>query len=136
MEPRNPDLAVDNVVFWKGEVLLIERKNAPFGWALPGGFVDRNKENTETAAKRELKEETTLECDGVKLIGVYSEPDRDPRSHVVSIAYLVNAGWIGMPEAKDDAVNIGFFPIEALPPLAFKDHKDMISAGWDLYLNG
>src|SRR5215472_5440035 len=96
MTPRNPSLAVDCVVFDPvGRLLLIRRKNPPFQgqYALPGGYVEYG-ETTERAAARELTEETGLTAINMSLIGVYSDPNRDPRGHVVSIAYVIGvAGY-------------------------------------------
>ena len=126
--PRNPSLAADVVVIREidgvDKVLMILRKNYPYGWALPGGFVDYG-EGTDVAAARELEEETTLKTDGVYQLGVFSKPDRDPRGHVVSVAYVA-PGAEGEPEAKDDAKLFGWFELDKLPELAFPDHKDMI----------
>jgi 8-oxo-dGTP diphosphatase len=103
---KQPALAADSVVFDKaGRLLLIRRKNPPFQgqYALPGGFVDYG-ERMEAAALRELREETGIEGRIVRLIGVYSRPDRDPRGHCVSAVYLVDAGD-QQPVAGDDAAS-------------------------------
>ena len=107
---KTPLLAVDGIVElfdndnnFKG-IVLIERKNAPFGLAIPGGFVDIG-ETTEEAVMREIEEETGLEVKTIeRFVGVYSKPDRDPRFHVVSLVYVLRA--IGEPIAKDDAKNV------------------------------
>jgi len=65
---------------------LIERKNPPYGWAIPGGFVDYG-ETVEEAAKRELLEETGIKAEEISLLGIYSDPDRDPRFHTISMVY-------------------------------------------------
>ena len=88
--PATPALTTDCVVFdARGRVLLIRRKHEPFrgGYALPGGFVDVG-ETVEHACRRELMEETGLEVGALRLIGVYSDPGRDPRGHTCSVAYL------------------------------------------------
>lgn len=109
------------------KILLIKRKNDPFkdSWALPGGFVDEN-EDLEIAAKRELEEETCIKCTKLKQVGAYGKPFRDPRSHVVSIAYkgVVAADTIG--KAADDAKELAWFAVNELPSLAF-DHIDIIT---------
>lgn len=120
---RNPSLAVDVIVEVDGRIVLIERKNPPYGWALPGGFVDLG-EKLEDAAIRELKEETgldvTLEC----LLSVYSDPERDPRSHVVSAVWVGHAQ--GSPEGRDDAVRAELFALDALPKTLAFDHQRIL----------
>ena len=126
---KNPCLTVDAIVSRFGmekrmfEVLLVERKNPPYGWALPGGFVDYG-ESTENAVVRELKEETGLTGINVKLVDVASDPTRDPRQHTVSIIYKVDAE--GEPIAADDAKNVGWFDLFNLPDMAF-DHKKILN---------
>ncbi|MDI6889152.1 MAG: NUDIX hydrolase [Methanocellales archaeon] len=117
-------LAVDAIVLLNGKVVLIKRKNPPFEncYALPGGFVEKG-ETVEQALVREVKEETGLDVDIVKLVGVYSEPDRDPRGRVISLCYLAKA--IGVPAPKTDAKGIALFDLSELPELAF-DHEQMI----------
>lgn len=121
---KSPKLAVDAIVLIDNKVVLIERKNPPYGWALPGGFVDYG-ESVETAVMRELTEETSLKViDGtLKHVGVYSAPDRDPRGHVTSIVHSCKA--TGTPKAQDDAKNIKLFSLDELPELAF-DHKNIL----------
>ena len=115
-----PRLTVDAVVEDEaGRILLIERKNPPPGWALPGGFVDVG-ETLEEAVARELLEETGLAARKVEQFHTYSEPERDPRHHTVSTVFLVRAE--GTLRAGDDAGRAAFFDADALPtPLAF-DH--------------
>jgi 8-oxo-dGTP diphosphatase len=104
--------------------VLIERRNFPFGWAIPGGFVEVG-EKIEDAAVRELREETSLEVDLRALLGVYSRPDRDPRGHTVSVVYVGRAH--GEPRAADDAKGIALFAPDAAPaPLAF-DHAEILA---------
>ena len=122
---KNPALAADLVVFDRhGRLLLIRRKNPPFKgrYALPGGFVEYG-ETAERAALRELREETGVKAKSPRLIGVYSNPKRDPRGHVVSIAYLV---LVGTAEAKggDDAKSAAFIDNWRDKKLAF-DHADI-----------
>jgi len=105
-----PALTVDCVVFdSEDRLLLIQRKNKPFvgQYALPGGFVQEG-ETTEDAALRELKEETGIDAKIVELVGVYSNPGRDPRGHVVSIAYLIRLPAGAVPEAGTDASSVKF----------------------------
>ncbi|MEO0076600.1 MAG: NUDIX hydrolase [candidate division WOR-3 bacterium] len=116
-------LAVDVIIDIAGKVILIRRKNPPYGWALPGGFVEYG-ESVEEAASREIKEETGLEIKDLKQFHVYSKPDRDPRGHTVSVVFT--AKGIGEPKASDDATAIGIFSIDNLPtPIAF-DHLQIL----------
>lgn len=125
-KPITPLLAVDALIVCELKlvqgVVLIKRKNPPYGWALPGGFVDIG-ETVEQAVVREAKEETNLDFTIDELVGIYSKPDRDPRGHTVSIVYAGEAS--GDMIAKDDATEISVFSIYELPELAF-DHKDII----------
>ncbi len=120
-----PSLTVDMLLVESGKILLIKRKREPFKglYALPGGFVEHG-EKTEEAAKREMLEETGLKVEIERLIGVYSDPHRDPRDHTVTIVYKVRK-IDGMLEGGDDASEAKFFPISALPKLAF-DHREII----------
>ncbi len=126
--PCTPLLAVDVVVELVHRpgvpVVLIERRNPPSGWALPGGFVDVG-ETVEAAAVREMREEISLGVELTALLGVYSDPGRDPRGHTVSVVYVGRAQ--GEPVAADDARCIRLLQAdEALPPLAF-DHALILS---------
>jgi 8-oxo-dGTP diphosphatase len=126
MEHRQPALA-DCVVFDRqGRLLLVRRKNPPFQgqYALPGGFVDYG-EKTEQAAARELAEETGLTAVALALIGVYSEPGRDPRGHTVSAAYLVRVADFA-PRAGDDAADAEFVANWQRERLAF-DHDKIVA---------
>jgi ADP-ribose pyrophosphatase YjhB (NUDIX family) len=122
--PRNPVPTVDIIIeLAGGGIVLIRRKNHPLGWALPGGFVDYG-ESLEEAARREAREETSLEVDLVRQFHTYSRPDRDPRRHTISTVFIARAG--GRPRAADDAAALGVFTRESLPaPLAF-DHADIL----------
>lgn len=125
MNYKNPSLTVDGILIENDQILLIKRGNDPFKgmWALPGGFVDYG-ETTEHAIKREMHEETGLLCNIIDLFGVYSDPERDPRGHTVSIVYdLIKAN--GTLQSGDDASDTKFFPLSKLPPLAF-DHMNII----------
>ncbi|MFY8096656.1 MAG: NUDIX domain-containing protein [Flavobacterium sp.] len=108
------------------EILLIKRLNEPFKdyWALPGGFVDEN-EDLEEAAHRELKEETNLEVEDLYQLGAFGAPGRDPRGHMISIAYLGYSSDVENAKAMDDAKELKWFKINDLPKLAF-DHKEII----------
>lgn len=136
-----PAVTTDIAIFARNdgrlELLLIRRKNPPFqgAWALPGGFLDKD-ETAETCAARELEEETGVEAGGLQLIGVYSEPDRDPRGRTVTLAYsaLVDRQSI-RPEAHDDAAEVGWFAVDQLPALAF-DHDRIIADALSMVRDG
>ena len=120
-----PRLTVDGIIIKKKKILLIKRGNEPFQgqWALPGGFVEYG-ETTEEAVIREIYEETGIRTTIQKILGVYSDPKRDPRGHTISIVYLLMSVR-GHPQAGSDAKDIHFFSLNDLPPLAF-DHKKII----------
>ena len=104
-------------------IVLIERKNPPPGWALPGGFVEYG-ESLETAAVREAWEETSLRVRLVEQLGTYSDPARDPRRHTISTVFIARAE--GTPAARDDAKNLGIFTRREIDfPLAF-DHAEIL----------
>ena len=111
MEYRNPALAVDAAVRRGDQVLLIQRGNEPWkgAWALPGGFVDYGEDPTD-AVLRELQEETGLNGRIIRLLDAKGDPNRDPRKHIVSIVYLIEAE--GEPVGGDDAADARFWPIE------------------------
>ena len=124
-----PSLTVDIFIYNENhEFILIKRKNDPYkdSWALPGGFVDYG-ETTENAAIREAKEETSIDVELERLFNVYSEPDRDPRRHTVSIVYLAR-GNFDDAKADDDANDIGVFSFDVLEEkkLAFDHEKILI----------
>lgn len=128
---RNPVPTVDIIIELIDRpyrpIVLIERQNPPFGWALPGGFVDYG-ESVETAAKREAQEETSLEVKLVEQFQVYSDPNRDPRQHTLSVVFLATAK--GEPQAQDDAKTIGVFEPWQIPaPLCF-DHDRILCDYW------
>jgi 8-oxo-dGTP diphosphatase len=121
--PRNPPLAVDIIVEIGSEIILIERKNPPHGWAFPGGFVDYG-ESVEAAAIREAKEELNLDVTLEALLSVYSDPKRDPRQHVASVVFIAQAQ--GTPQAADDATRaILVSPFSPPEPLCF-DHAQIL----------
>jgi ADP-ribose pyrophosphatase YjhB (NUDIX family) len=103
--------------------VLIKRKNPPFGWALPGGFVDYG-ESLETSAVREAKEETSLDVTLVSEFGAYSEPNRDPRMHTITVVFIAKAQ--GEPRADDDAAAIGIFHKDTLPEKLAFDHRRIL----------
>jgi ADP-ribose pyrophosphatase YjhB (NUDIX family) len=121
----HPSPTVDIIIEMDcGGIVLIERKNPPFGWALPGGFVDYG-ESLEEAAVREALEETSLHITLKAQLHTYSDPTRDPRKHTITTVYLAKAK--GKPKAADDAKDIGVFTKDTLPrPLAF-DHKKILN---------
>jgi len=130
---RNPTPTVDIIALDKdSRIMLIKRKNAPLGWALPGGFVDLG-ESCPAAAVRELMEETTtpIEQDDLYLHGVYSDPKRDPRQHNISITYVcIKRIDPKNVIAGDDAAGFDFFRYNELPELAF-DHAEIINDFYD-----
>jgi 8-oxo-dGTP diphosphatase len=122
--PVCPPIAADVIAEIGDRIILIERKNFPFGWALPGGFVEFG-ETVELAAIREAKEETSLDVELRALLGVYSRPERDPRGQTITVVYVGRAS--GMPNAQDDAKGIALFPPDQPPaPLAF-DHAAILA---------
>lgn len=130
MTIKTPFVAVDGIIelYLKNKfqgIVLIERKNPPYGYALPGGFVDIG-ESVEDALKREMKEEVQLDIEIVDLLSVYSDPERDPRFHVVSVVYICKA--YSMPNAADDAKSVEVVSLNDLEniELAF-DHNEIIS---------
>jgi len=104
-------------------IVLIERRNPPLGWALPGGFVDYG-ESVETAARREAKEETGLDVNLVEQFHVYSDPSRDPRQHTLSVVFLATAE--GTPQAGDDAQHLEVFELGELPTNLCFDHDRIL----------
>jgi len=122
--PATPAVTVDVVIeLAGGGIVLIERRYPPPGWALPGGFVDVG-ETVEAAAVREAREETGLAVELRRLLGVYSDPARDPRGHTVGIVFVGRAS--GVPVAADDARNVGVFDPAQPPALAF-DHARILA---------
>src|SRR5690554_7638775 len=131
---QNIKVTVDAVIFSASAdeeyVLLVKRKNAPFKgqWVLPGGFVD-DGENLETAALRELQEETSLKLNGLKQLKAYGDPGRDPRFHTVSVAHwgIVNKDKVKV-KAASDADEVRWFKLNDLPKLGF-DHARILQDG-------
>lgn len=124
--PQSPALSVDAVLFdGEGRLLLVRRKYPPFqgALALPGGFVDY-AETVEAAVQRELEEETGVRTGVSKLVGVYSAPDRDPRRHNVSVAFLMEPSG-QMPQGGDDAASAEYVENWRDVDLAF-DHRRIV----------
>ncbi len=128
--PRNPYLTVDVIIEIEDEnggqgVVMIERKNPPYGWALPGGFVDYG-ESLEAAAVREAREETSLDVELTRQFHAYSDPERDERQHNVTVVFIARPLG-GALEARDDARRAGVFGENSLPPEIAFDHADILS---------
>jgi 8-oxo-dGTP diphosphatase len=125
--PSTPALAVDVIIEMEDRpgrpIVLVKRRFPPLGHALPGGFVDVG-ETVEESARREAREETGLDIKLGRLLGVYSDPARDPRGHTVSLVYVATAN--GEPVAGDDAAAILVVGADQLPPLAF-DHDRILA---------
>ena len=121
---QNPLPTVDIIIeIEPNGIVLIKRKNPPYGWAIPGGFVDYG-ESLEEAAVREAKEETNLDVKLVKQFHTYSDPKRDPRHHSISTVYIAKGK--GIPKAKDDALEIGIFDKSNLPDEIAFDHRSIL----------
>jgi 8-oxo-dGTP diphosphatase len=128
---KNPVPTVDIIIEISGNtgnkenhgIILVKRKNPPYGWALPGGFVDYG-ESLENAAIREAEEETSLKVNFVKQFHTYSSPDRDPRQHTISTVFIAAAE--GNPEAKDDAMEAKIFYRNDIPDDIAFDHRTIL----------
>jgi ADP-ribose pyrophosphatase YjhB (NUDIX family) len=132
---RNPFPTVDIIIeiasgsydsVSRGEkkgIVLIKRKNPPYGWALPGGFVDYG-ESLESAAQREAREETSLKVELKYQLGAYSDPSRDPRQHTISVVFVASA--TGEPRAADDAKDVRIFDPDSIPEHLAFDHGKIL----------
>ncbi|MCK5146008.1 NUDIX hydrolase [bacterium] len=123
-EYKNPTPTVDIIIELNQKIVLIKRCNIPYGWAIPGGFVDY-EESVEAAALREAEEETSLKCQLKYLLGVYSDPARDKRLHTISTVFV--ASTEGIPKAADDALDVGLFTEGNLPSNIVFDHRQILS---------
>ncbi len=123
--PNTPRLGVDVIVdLGAGLIPLIERKFEPFGWALPGGFVEIG-ETVEEAALREVREEIGLDVELIRQFHVYSHPDRDARFHTTSVVFLARGR--GQPKAGDDAGRVEIYHAMNLPETICFDHRQILS---------
>src|SRR6202142_4331430 len=121
--PRNPFPTVDIIIEYRGGIILVKRRNPPYGWAIPGGFVDCG-ESLEEAAAREVKEETGLTAELVRQFHAYSEPDRDTRSPTVSVGFIARGK--GELQAAEDAVDAGVFTNDNLAGEIAFDHRAIL----------
>ncbi len=124
---RNPAPTVDIIVELMDQphrpIVLIERKNLPYGWAIPGGFVDYG-ESVEIAAIRETREEIALNVELIEQFHVYSDPERDTRQHTISIVFIATA--FGIPRASDDAKNVQIIHLWDMPQELCFDHGKIL----------
>ncbi len=131
MTYQNPTPTVDIIIELVDRphrpIVLIERRNPPYGWAIPGGFMDCG-ESAETAAKREALEETSLKVELIEQFYLYSDPNRDPRQHTISIVFLASA--TGIPQAADDAKNLEIFESWQMPTELCFDHDRILRDYW------
>ena len=125
IQPQNPFPTVDIIIELENKgIVLIKRKNPPYGWAIPGGFVDYG-ETLEEAAVREALEETSLKVELVRQFHIYSAPDRDPRQHTIATVFIGRAE--GTPVAADDAKEVGIYTKDSLPAELAFDHRKILS---------
>ncbi|MBM3243989.1 MAG: NUDIX hydrolase [Candidatus Omnitrophica bacterium] len=122
---NGPFVTVDSIIEVEKGIVIIERSNPPFGWALPGGFVDYG-ESLEEAVKREAKEETGLDITDIKQFHTYSNPKRDPRFHTIGTVFIAKAK--GTPKAGDDAQGLKVISLKDVDKYDFAfDHKEILS---------
>ncbi len=123
-QAKGPFVAVDAIIDIDDGIVIIERSNPPFGWALPGGFVD-NYESLEDAVRREMKEETNLELSDLRQFHAYSKPGRDPRFHTIGMVFTAKGK--GTPKAGDDAANLKIIKLTDIDKIPFAfDHKQIL----------
>jgi len=120
---KHINVTVDAIIEIEDGIVLIKRKNPPYGWAIPGGFVDYN-ESLETAVKREAKEETGLDLFDLRQSHTYSESGRDPRGHTVSTVFIAKGK--GNPVASDDAADLKIVTKDSLPEDMAFDHRKIL----------
>lgn len=123
-ELKTPFLTIDIIIRYQGGIVMIERKNPPPGWAIPGGFVDIG-ESLEDAAVREAKEETSLDVTLIEQFHTYSKPDRDPRFHTVSVVFIADGQ--GTLAGRDDARKAEIFTEASLPDRIAFDHAKILA---------
>ncbi|MFH0774515.1 MAG: NUDIX hydrolase [bacterium] len=126
---KHPYPTVDIIIKINDGILLIKRKNPPFGWALPGGFVDYG-ESLEDAAVREAREETGLDVKLFSQFHTYSDPNRDQRMHTISTVFIAKAE--GEPKPGDDAKDLAIFQKDSLPEEMAFDHKKILEDYLDI----
>ena len=122
--PVTPCITADVIIEHGEGIVLIERKNEPYGWAIPGGFVDVG-ESLERAAVREALEETSLHVELREMLYVYGKPGRDPRGHTVTVVYIGEG--TGRLRAADDAKGARVFTYETLPDNIAFDHREIVA---------
>ena len=131
MTYRNPVPTVDIIIELIDRphrpIILIERHNPPYGWAIPGGFIDYG-ELAELAARREAEEEIGLQVELIEQFHVYSDPNRDPRQHTLSVVFIATA--TGEPKAGDDAKGVGIFESWRVPTNLCFDHDRILRDYW------
>lgn len=127
---RYPIPTVDIIIEFEGGIILIQRKNPPYGWAIPGGFVEYG-ESLEEAARREAKEETNLSLKSLIQFHTYSAPHRDPRFHTISTVFIAKGK--GIPKAKSDARGLKIFTYRNLPRKFAFDHRKIIEDYFNLH---
>lgn len=132
MNYRNPAPTVDIIIELIDKpfrpIVLIERQNKPYGWAIPGGFVDYG-ESIEEAAIREAEEEVSLKVKLLEQFYVYSDPQRDPRQHTLAVVFIATA--TGKPVPADDAKNLGVFNQWEMPSKLCFDHDRIMEDYWN-----
>ena len=122
--PKTPYVAADTIIRYQGGIVLIERKNEPAGWAIPGGFVEIG-ESVEEAAVREAREETSLDVNLLEQFYVYSKPGRDPRFQTVTVVFIGTGA--GNLKGRDDARRAEVFGPDNLPDHIAFDHRQIIN---------